>query len=221
MTIALRTKTQQRPSPARTFPQVLVDIRTLLARCLKRMKINATKGKEAIKKILRPRSIQLRSTKRINIRLGTSVILNTISVSKKVTMLISASKNQTTSIGFNNFYVDDWKPKHWIKTGTLYLDYNNFPKYHGGLTKHRKQSQCNKSRIVKKRGLKVRNTNVVIQKINGTTLETYGIVISTFSLLDKDNRKRFFEKTFLLVNVSPHIVLRISFLIISNSDVNF
>ena len=64
-------------------------------------------------------------------------------------------------------------------------------------------------------------TNVGAQKINGTTLETYGMVVSIFSLLDKDNQERFFEKSFLLADIKPNTVLRISFLIMSKTDVGF
>ena len=47
------------------------------------------------------------------------------------------------------------------------------------------------------------------------------MVVSTFSLLDKDGRKRFFEENFLLADVKLDIVLEISFLTISNADVDF
>ena len=40
-------------------------------------------------------------------------------------------------------------------------------------------------------------------------------------MLDNDGRERFFEKSFLLADVKPDIVLRMSFLIMSNADVDF
>lgn len=70
-------------------------------------------------------------------------------------------------------------------------------------------------------GLKMQNTNVRAQKIDGTTLETYGMVVFTFSVLDKNGRKRFFEKTFFLANVKPNIVLGMLFLIMNKADVGF
>ncbi len=70
-------------------------------------------------------------------------------------------------------------------------------------------------------GLKIRKTNLVAQKIDGTTLETYEIVISTFFMLDKDCKERFFEESFLLVDVKPDVVLGMPFLTMSNADVNF
>ena len=46
------------------------------------------------------------------------------------------------------------------------------------------------------------------------------MVVSTFFMLDKDGRKRFFEKSFLLADVKPDIVLGMPFLIMSNADVD-
>ncbi len=70
-------------------------------------------------------------------------------------------------------------------------------------------------------GLKIRKTNVGAQKIDGTTLETYRMVVSTFSVSDKDGRERFFEESFPLANVKPEVVLGMPFLTISNADVDF
>ena len=50
---------------------------------------------------------------------------------------------------------------------------------------------------------------------------TYKIVVFTFSILNKDNKKRFFKESFLLANVKLDIVLKMLFLIMSNVDVNF
>lgn len=50
-------------------------------------------------------------------------------------------------------------------------------------------------------GLKVQKINVGAQKIYGTTLKTYVIVVSTFFILDKDNWEKFFSESFLLDNV--------------------
>ncbi len=47
------------------------------------------------------------------------------------------------------------------------------------------------------------------------------MVVSTFSVSDKDGRERFFEESFLLADVSPDIVLGMIFLTISNADVDF
>ncbi len=69
--------------------------------------------------------------------------------------------------------------------------------------------------------LKICKTNVGVQKIDGTTLETYGMIVSTFSMSDKDEKERFFQKSFLLADVKPDRVLRMPFLTMSNADVDF
>ena len=70
-------------------------------------------------------------------------------------------------------------------------------------------------------GLKIRKTNVGAQKIDGTTLETYGMVVSTFSMSDKNGTERFFEKSFPLTEVNLEIVFEIPFLTMSNANVDF
>ena len=40
-------------------------------------------------------------------------------------------------------------------------------------------------------------------------------------MLDKDDKKRFFEKNFLLADVKPDIVLGMAFLTMSNTDIDF
>ncbi len=47
------------------------------------------------------------------------------------------------------------------------------------------------------------------------------MVVFTFSVSDKDGRKRFFEESFLLANLKPDIVLEMLFLTMSNADVDF
>ncbi len=47
------------------------------------------------------------------------------------------------------------------------------------------------------------------------------MVISIFSMLDKNGREKFFEKNFLLANIKPDIVIGILFLFLSNADINF
>ena len=70
-------------------------------------------------------------------------------------------------------------------------------------------------------GFVMRTTNVGAQKIDGTTLKTYGMVVAAFSVIDQADRVRFFEETFLVANVSPDVVLRMSFITLSGVDVNF
>ena len=75
--------------------------------------------------------------------------------------------------------------------------------------------------FVKELGLPIRPINVGAQKIDGSTLDTYGMVVTAFSVTDKANQVRFFEETFLVANVSPEVVLRIPFLTLSGADVDF
>lgn len=70
-------------------------------------------------------------------------------------------------------------------------------------------------------GFKIRKTNIKADKIDGTTLKTYGIVVSTFSLLNKDGKVRFFEKSFLLANIKLDIIFEILFLTMSNINIDF
>ena len=52
-------------------------------------------------------------------------------------------------------------------------------------------------------------------------LDTYGMVVAAFSVLDKVNQIRFFEETFLVANVSPEVVYGMPFLISNGVDVDF
>ena len=70
-------------------------------------------------------------------------------------------------------------------------------------------------------GFKIQKTNIEAQKIDNTTLKTYEIIVSTFSILDKDNREKFFEESFFLADVKSNVVLGILFLTISNANIDF
>ncbi len=70
-------------------------------------------------------------------------------------------------------------------------------------------------------GLKIRKTNIGAQNIDGTTLETYTMIVSIFSMSDKDDREMFFEESFLLADVKPDIVFKMLFLTMSNVNVDF
>ena len=72
-----------------------------------------------------------------------------------------------------------------------------------------------------KLGLKIWKTNVRAQKINGSALEIFEIVITDFQVKDKASRPRFFEKTFLVVVTKFEVILGMLFVKISNIDVLF
>ena len=70
----------------------------------------------------------------------------------------------------------------------------------------------------KRLGLKTRKTNVGAQKIDGSALETFGMVIANFQVENKSGRPRFFQKTFLVTDTKFKVILGMSFLEISNAD---
>ena len=75
--------------------------------------------------------------------------------------------------------------------------------------------------FAKQLGLPIRPTNVRAQKINGTMLDTYEMVVVAFSVEDKANRVKFFEEIFLVANVSPEVVFGMLFLTLSSTDIYF
>ena len=70
-------------------------------------------------------------------------------------------------------------------------------------------------------GLKVRVTDVNTEKINGSLLATYGMVITVFQVIDKLGCSWFFQETFLLTDTNIKVVLDMLFLTFSNVDVQF
>ena len=77
------------------------------------------------------------------------------------------------------------------------------------------------SDFAKKLDLPIKPTDVTAQKIDGTMLETYGMVVAAFLVENKANRVEFFEKTFLVANISPKVVPGMSFLTLSGANVDF
>ena len=75
--------------------------------------------------------------------------------------------------------------------------------------------------FAKELGLSIRLTDIGAQKIDGTTLDTFEMIVIAFLVTDKVNRVRIFEKTFLVANVSPEVVLKMPFLTLSGADVDF
>ena len=72
-----------------------------------------------------------------------------------------------------------------------------------------------------KLGLKVCQTDVGAQKIDGYTLETFRMVLASFQMEDKLGRARFFQETFLLADIHMEVVLGMPFLTLSNADIQF
>ena len=63
--------------------------------------------------------------------------------------------------------------------------------------------------------------DVGAQKIDGTTLDTYGMVVAAFLMTDKVNQVKFFEKTFLVANFSLKVVYGMFLLTLSGADIDF
>ena len=73
----------------------------------------------------------------------------------------------------------------------------------------------------KRLGFKTWKTNVRAQKIDGSTLKTFGIVIADFQVEDKGGRPRFFQEIFLVADTKFEVVLAMPFLKISNANIAF
>lgn len=72
-----------------------------------------------------------------------------------------------------------------------------------------------------KLSLTIQKTNVGTQKINSFTLVTYKIVIARLFVQNRLEKVQFFEKTFLLVETSMEVVLKIHFLTFSDVNIWF
>ena len=72
-----------------------------------------------------------------------------------------------------------------------------------------------------KLGLKIYTTNVGAQKINNFILKTFRMVLASFEMEDKLGRTQYFQKTFLLADISVKVVLKMLFLTFSNADIQF
>ena len=70
-------------------------------------------------------------------------------------------------------------------------------------------------------GLKAWKANVAAQKIDGSALEIFGMVIANFQMEDKGGKSRLFQKTFLVANTKFEVVLGMLFLKISNANIAF
>ena len=75
--------------------------------------------------------------------------------------------------------------------------------------------------FTKEPGFPIKPTDVGMQKIDGIMLDTNGIVVVAFLMIDKTNRVKFFEKTFLVANISLKVVLGMLFFTLSSVDIDF
>lgn len=73
----------------------------------------------------------------------------------------------------------------------------------------------------KKLNFQLYKTDIRAQKIDGSSLTTYNIVIAGFQFVNKLGKAYFFQKIFLLVNFSVEVILEILFLTFNNANVIF
>ncbi len=64
-------------------------------------------------------------------------------------------------------------------------------------------------------------TNIGAEKIDGLSLQTYGMASASFSLQNSLGKIWFFEETFLLADTSIEVVLGMPFLAFSNANFQF
>ena len=60
-----------------------------------------------------------------------------------------------------------------------------------------------------------------LKKIDGSLLQTFGMVIAGFQIEDKLGKAQFFQKSFLLAETSMEVVLGMPFLAFSNANIQF
>ena len=75
--------------------------------------------------------------------------------------------------------------------------------------------------FAKKLGFRVYEGKVCTQKINSSELNTFGMVIASFLIEDKDRKYRFYEEIFLLADISINIALLMPFFTLSNIEIDF
>ena len=75
--------------------------------------------------------------------------------------------------------------------------------------------------FARKPSLYIRKTNIGAQKIDSSTFKTSKILIVDFQVEDMGGRPRLFQEIFLVVNTKFEVILGMSFLIISNTNVAF
>ena len=73
----------------------------------------------------------------------------------------------------------------------------------------------------KQLGLQVRKIDIGAQKIYGSSLKTFGMVITDFQVENKLDKIRFFQESFLLAEISMEVVLGMPFLIFNNANIQF
>ena len=68
-------------------------------------------------------------------------------------------------------------------------------------------------------GLKVYQTNIGAQKIDGLLFKTFRLVIASFQVEDNLGRAQFFQGSTLLADTGMKLILEMSFLTLSNANI--
>ena len=76
-------------------------------------------------------------------------------------------------------------------------------------------------KYVSKLSLKICSSDVGALKIDGSILETFGMVLASFQIENKLGRTRYVYETFLLADINVKMVLEMPFLTLSNADIQF
>ena len=75
--------------------------------------------------------------------------------------------------------------------------------------------------FVKKLGFRVYKAKVCTQKIDGLELNTFGMVIASFLVKNKERKYHFFEEIFLRADISINIALLMPFFTLNNIEIDF
>lgn len=75
--------------------------------------------------------------------------------------------------------------------------------------------------FAQKLGFYIQKTSIKTQKIDGSTLETFKMVIANFQMEDKSGKFRFFQEIFLIANIKFEVILEMFFLKFRNAGVLF
>ena len=71
----------------------------------------------------------------------------------------------------------------------------------------------------KQLGLWSQKTDIGAQKTDGSSLDTFRIVIAGFQVIDKLDKTRFFQEIFLLADTTMEVILEMLFLTLSNANI--
>ena len=148
---------------------------------------------------------------------------------KRATLQINVLTFQKTSVGLGNLCAGDWIcSKEVVRVSCIYYlvwfqedQEQESQKQVKALLNNGSKINAMNPTFIRKLGFHIRMTNVGAQKINGSTLKTFRIVIADFQVEDKGGRPRFFQETFLVADTKFEVILGMLFLKISNKDITF